>query len=70
MAEVAAMSLFKATADTRMAKMSYPSYIDNEEKYRMDFGYADEGSAQRKLAQVRKLLSRREDDSWESRPRS
>ncbi|CEL01348.1 hypothetical protein ASPCAL00933 [Aspergillus calidoustus] len=57
MAEVAAMSLFKATADTRMAKMSYPSYIDNEEKYRMDFGYADEGNAQRKLAQAINIFS-------------
>jgi hypothetical protein len=58
-AEVAAMSLFKATADTRMAKITYPSYIDNEERYRMDFGYADEGNAQRKLGQVSKTLSRR-----------
>ncbi|KAL2784497.1 aldolase [Aspergillus keveii] len=50
--EIAAMSLFKATADTRMAEVKYPSYIDNEEKYRMDFGYADEGNAQRKLGQA------------------
>jgi hypothetical protein len=57
--DIAAMSLFKATADTRMADVKYPSYIDNEEKYRMDFGYADEGNAQRKLGQVSEGLSGR-----------
>jgi transaldolase len=51
-AEVARMSLFSKQA-MRTENMSYPSYIDNEVKYRMDFDGAEEGRAQYKLGQVR-----------------
>ncbi|KAL3459571.1 aldolase [Aspergillus heterothallicus] len=51
-AELEHMSLFRTMDDTRMARLAYPSYIDDEERFRMDFGYADQGDAQRKLGQA------------------
>ncbi|KAH8432833.1 uncharacterized protein LDX57_010462 [Aspergillus melleus] len=32
--------------------MEYPSYIDEESKYRMDFAHADDGKAQLKISQA------------------
>lgn len=49
--EVNELSLFSAVSHTE-GKLAYPSYIDDEAKYRMDFDHAEDGKAQFKLSQV------------------
>ena len=50
--EVKALSMFDNTSTVR-EKLSYPSYIDDEARYRMEFDAAEDGKAQLKLSQVR-----------------
>lgn len=47
--EVTALSLFR---DAPTEKLAYPSYIDDEVRYRIDFYSAEDGKAQLKLSQV------------------
>ncbi|KAJ5519850.1 hypothetical protein N7463_000303 [Penicillium fimorum] len=49
--EVNELSLFKAVSLPE-GKLAYPSYIDDEAKYRMDFDHAEDGKAQFKLCQA------------------
>ncbi|KAH8693798.1 hypothetical protein BGW36DRAFT_345612 [Talaromyces proteolyticus] len=49
--EVKALSLFTKKAAIK-EKMEYPSYIDDQVKYRMDFDAAEGGNAQFKLGQA------------------
>lgn len=50
--EVRHMSLFMSQSEEEYAEMEYPSYINEETKYRIDFSRAENGRAQLKLAQV------------------
>jgi transaldolase len=52
--EASSLSLFTKKAITN-EKLVYPSYIDDEAKYRVDFDAADGGRAQLKLGQVGKI---------------
>jgi transaldolase len=52
--EVNELSLFGA-AMSFQEKLAYPSYKDDEAKYRLDFDHVDDGKAQFKLSQVRFL---------------
>lgn len=50
--KVSSLSLFTKAINNE--KLVYPSYIDDEAKYRVDFDATDGGRAQLKLGQVRK----------------
>jgi hypothetical protein len=52
--EVNELSLFGAALSFQ-EKLAYPSYKDDEAKYRLDFDHVDDGKAQFKISQVRFL---------------
>lgn len=50
--EIHDLSLFQTVSHVK-EKMEYPSYMNDERRYRIDFDHVEDGKAQFKLCQVR-----------------